>query len=422
MSLYIFTMRFVLIGVFFTAFTAYGGVFYVGDDTFRHKVTPHQDTTGFGKSFYNDLQTAIDNAVDGDTIRIGPGIFESKTHPFAETLCGNCENHITKVNASRGFLIKDKSLIIIGSGADSTTLVTNAGYGVFFLNSPSSTITKAKITGGKRDLDGNATDAAIVARNSGVIVTDCLIADNTDRPEELTVGIGGVFGREGAELFILGNRFFNNGWDGIALYRGATAVIADNDINGGRGAGIGITWDAVAQVYRNKICNYWKGIGAFGTSRVIVSNNLVADNLGWGIIVTGKAYMDATNNVVTKNGNCGLAIWSDECSGRFANNIITENGWREQWVCPRVGLWNYGYHKSFIISHNNIYNNHDGEYRNMPDYTDKFGNISVDPMFVSENNYHLKQDSPCINTGDPEITDNDGSRSDMGLYGGPRGK
>lgn len=58
----------------------------------------------------------------------------------------------------------------------------------------------------------------------------------------------------------------------------------------------------------------------------------------------------------------------------------------------------------------------------MPDYTDKFGNISVDPMFVSENNYHLKQDSPCINTGDPEITDNDGSRSDMGLYGGPRGK
>ncbi len=405
-----------------SAIISNGAVVYVGDSTFEHRIGLSKDTTGIKINFYDDFQTAIDNAVDDDTIRIGPGLFESKTHAFAETLCGNCETHITKVKASYGFLIKDKSLTVIGSGVDSTTLVTNAGYGVLFLNSPNSVITKVKITGGKRDPDGNATDAAIVVRNSRVTVLECLIADNTDRPEELAVGIGGVFGREGAELFILGNRFFNNGWDGIALYRGATAVIADNDINGGRGAGIGITWDASAQIYRNKISNYWKGIGAFGASRAIVSNNLVTDNLGWGIIVTNKAYMDVTNNVVTKNGNCGLAIWSDVCSGRFANNIVTENGWREEWVCPRVGLWNYGYLKNFIISHNNIYNNHDGEYRDMPDLTDKSGNISVEPMFVGQNDYHLRPDSPCINAGDPEITDNDGSRSDMGLYGGPRGK
>jgi hypothetical protein len=415
-------MRLGLIIAFFSAFISYGGVIYIGDDAFRGRIGASQDTISIKTILYKDFQTAIDKAADGDTIRIGPGLFESKTHSFAETLCGNCENHVTKVNASRGFLIKDKSLIVIGSGVDSTTLITNAGYGVLFLNSTNSTITKVKITGGKRDSDGNATDAAVVVRNSRVIVTDCSIADNTDLHEELAVGIGGVFGREGSELFILSNRFFNNGWDGIALYRGATAVIADNDINGGRGAGIGITWDATAQIFRNKISNYWKGIGAFGASRVIVSNNLVVDNLGWGIIATGRAYMDATNNVVTKNGNCGLAIWSDECRGRFANNIVTENGWREQWVCPRVGLWNYGYHKNFIISHNNIYNNYDGEYRDMPDLTDKLGNISAEPMYVGEDNYRLKQGSPCINAGDPEITDNNGSRSDMGLYGGPRGK
>lgn len=411
-----------MIIVLLNAFISYGGVIYVGDDIFRERIGGSQDTSSIKINFYEDLQTAIDNAVDGDTIRIGPGLFESKTYPFAETLCGNCQTHITKVNASRGFLIEDKDLVIIGSGVDSTTFITNAGYGVLFLNSPNSIITKVKITGGKRDPDGNATDAAIVVRNSRVTISECLIIDNTDRPEELAVGIGGVFGREGSELFILGNRFFNNSWDGIALYRGATAIIADNDIKGGRGAGIGITWDASAQIYRNKISNYWKGIGAFGTSRTIVSNNLVTDNLGWGIIVTGKAYMDVTNNVVMKNGNCGLAIWSDVCSGRFANNIVTENGWREEWVCPRVGFWNYGYLKNFIISHNNIYNNHDGEYRDMPDLTDKSGNISVEPMFVGQDDYHLKPDSPCTNAGDPEITDNDGSRSDIGIYGGPRGK
>ncbi len=58
----------------------------------------------------------------------------------------------------------------------------------------------------------------------------------------------------------------------------------------------------------------------------------------------------------------------------------------------------------------------------MPDYTDKFGNISVDPMFTGDDDHHLKPDSPCIDTGDSLITDNNGSRSDMGLYGGPRGK
>ena len=408
-------MRMAIVLALLSSIAVYGDIIYVGDDNSR-----------FGNgiiqgSYYYDLQTAIDQAADGDTLRITPGIYEAESHPYPEILCGNCDNHVTEVTATRGFLIENKSLVIIGSG-DSTVLVTNAGYGMLFLNSSNSTIMRLKITGGKRDLDGNATNAAIVAKYSRVTVTDCLIADNIDRPEEVVVGIGGVFGREGAELFIIGNRFFNNGWDGIALYRGATAVIADNDINGGRGAGIGITWDAKALVYRNTISNYWKGIGAFGASRAIVTNNLVKDNLGWGIIATGTAYMDAANNVVAKNGNCGLAIWSDECTGRFANNIVTDNGWREEWVCPRVGLVNYGYTKNFIISCNNIFNNNEGEYRNMPDYTDRFGNISVDPMFTDEDDYHLQSGSPCIDTGDLEITDPDGSRSDMGLYGGPRGK
>lgn len=400
--------------MFLAILTAAAGTIYVGDDNTRHR------TDEFRNGYYNDLQTAIEKAESGDTIRIAPGVYYAKQYAFPESLCGNCETHISQVKATRGFLIDGKSLLLIGSGTDSTILVTGAGYGVLFLDSQNSVITNIKITGGKRDLDGMATDAAIVARNSKVTITGCLIEDNTDRPEEVVVGIGGIFGREGSELFIIGNRIFNNGWDGIALYRGATAYIADNDINGGRGAGIGITWDASAQIYRNVVKNYWKGIGAFGASRVVVSNNLVKDNLGWGIIVTGNAYMDVSNNVVTKNGNCGLAIWSDECTGRFANNIVTENGWREQWVCPPVGFYNYGYPKNFKISHNNIFNNSEGEYRDMPDYTEKFGNISVDPKFAGDEDYHLLADSPCIDTGDPEITDNDGSRSDMGLYGGPR--
>lgn len=42
--------------------------------------------------------------------------------------------------------------------------------------------------------------------------------------------------------------------------------------------------------------------------------------------------------------------------------------------------------------------------------------ISKDPKFVSESNYHLQSGSPCIDVGDPDskYNDPDGSRSDMG--------
>lgn len=394
--------------------TGFGATWYVDDvgDSLRGRGT-------VGDPLRN-LQTAFDGASNGDTILVKPGAYSSRSYAYPESLCGNCEKHKTQVNASRGFLVRDKGLTIIGSGADSTILVTNAGYGVLFLNSHNSKISDLKITGGKRDLDGSATDAAVVAKWSRVTIENCLLADNTNRPESVVVGIGGVMGREGAELFILNNRIENDTWDGIALYRGATAYIADNIINGGRGAGIGITWDATATVLRNRISNYWKGIGSFGDSRVICSNNVVRDNLGWGIIATGTSYMDATNNVVYHNGNCGMAVWSDECTGRFSNNIVSDNGWRKEWVCPCIGIWNYGTLYNFDISYNDVWNNKEGQYKDMPDYTDRNGNISVDPGFLDEDGFYLKDDSPLKDSGNPLLTDPDGSRSDIGLYGGPR--
>ncbi|RME53032.1 MAG: hypothetical protein D6795_05965, partial [Deltaproteobacteria bacterium] len=56
------------------------------------------------------------------------------------------------------------------------------------------------------------------------------------------------------------------------------------------------------------------------------------------------------------------------------------------------------------------------------------GNISVDPRFVDTTgddplawDLHLSSDSPLIDAGDPGILDPDGSRSDIGAYGGPEG-
>ena len=366
-----------------------------------------------------DLQGAIDNAKAGDTLVLAEGAFETTATEFIDTLCGNCAEHRTPHHASYGFKVTGKSLTIVGAGTDKTELITKAGYGVFFENCPTAEIQHVSITGGIRDTSGMATDAGIVVRNSRVRIANCWIRDNTDYPESVIVGIGGIMGREGAELTIVNNRISNNTWDGIALYRGATAEIADNIIDLGRGAGIGITWDATATVYRNQISNYWKGIGSFGATRVICQNNVVYHCLGWGIIATGTSYMDCSNNIIFRNGNCGFGLWGPETHGRMTDNVIVLNGWRDEWVCPQVGVWNYGHPLLFPMSYNVLWDNVAGDWRDMPDYTDQDGNVHADPLWDTLTFMPLPG-SPLIDNGNPELTDPDGSPCDIGIYGGPR--
>lgn len=370
----------------------------------------------------DDLQAVINYASDGDTIRISEKVIEAAPVAFTDSLCGNCQEHATPVIARYGFIIRGKSLHLIGESRTRSVLHTNAGYGVFFVNSPNSSLQNLTVTGGIRDVDGNATDAAVVARNSRVHIHGVDIINNDHRIDSVVVGISGVIGREGAELYIERCNIVNNGWDGVALYRGALAVISDCTIKEGRGAGIGVTWDATCFAYRNIVTGYWKGIGAFGTSWVVAHNNAVYDNLGWGIIATGKAFMDISNNVVYHNGNCGVAPWSTESRGRIINNIITDNGWRREWVCPCVGVWNFGDWAKWEFSYNIVWNNKEGNYKDIWDQTDLNGNLSADPLFVGENIFILKPESPAIDSGHPEVFDHDGSRSDIGLYGGPQGR
>jgi len=51
------------------------------------------------------------------------------------------------------------------------------------------------------------------------------------------------------------------------------------------------------------------------------------------------------------------------------------------------------------------------------------GNLVADPGFVDENggDFHLAASSPCLDAGSPRILDADGTRSDMGVFGGPGG-
>jgi parallel beta-helix repeat protein len=305
-----------------------------------------------------NLQKLINDAKDGETIYLREGIYEAEPAPYTDELCGNCLEHRTEVLGTRGFFVSGKSVNIIGRDREKVIIKTNAGYGLLFSFSANSSVRNVTITGGIRDTSGNATNASIVLINSEVLIENCIISNDTVRINKTpVVGISGIVVREGSEAVIRNNLIKNNTWDGVALYRGGTALITDNIIENGRGAGIGITWDASAVIYRNSISGFWKGIGTFGTSNAVVKNNCIFDNIGWGIVISGNSSMTVENNVIARNGNCGIAPWADSGetpSGVIRNNIISDNGWRKEWVCPQVGLWMNADSSRFIFEYNNV--------------------------------------------------------------------
>lgn len=124
-------------------------------------------------------------------------------------------------------------------------------------------------------------------------------------------------------------------------------------------------------------------------------NNVIFYYMMWGIYTT---YPDTriVNNVFAEIWNCirNYASPIDIRNNIFAHNIAT------------------------IASHSNLtlYNDF---WQNSDNYCPG-GNLSVDPSFVSfPEDMHLKMSSLCIDAGDPNISDPDGSRSDIGAYGGP---
>jgi hypothetical protein len=328
-------------------------------------------------------------------------------------------------------------------------LVTGAGYGLLFEGAGNSSVLDLKVTGGKRDADGKATDAGIVVIDTILNIERVAVVENDDLytgplPDPV-VGVGGIFGREGSIIAVRDSVIEDNSWDGITLYRGypgkpnsAPIAKVTNCRIGcnsqcvskrGRGAGIGITWGARMTAVGNVIHHYWKGIGSFGTSTAFIYNNLVVDQVGWGIIASQQSKMVAINNVVTRSGTTGMAAWNYTATGAFINNIVYKNGTSpDEWVGKKTGIWFNASPMFFELKYNLVFGNADfdvctGGYPNTEpcetiEFVGENGNLSEDPLFMGANDFHLQAGSPAIDSGDPSIEDKDETPSDMGVYGG----
>ncbi len=288
---------------------------------------------------------------DSTVLVLTPGDYELIPSHYTDPSCGNCEDSTQTAEATLGWKISGRNIAILGEhGKSKARFITNAGYGLLFEDCEDCALGNVEVTGGRRDIDPDATSAAVLARRSRLSVFHCDITENlgdSTLVDSIIVGVVGIAGREGAELDIHHNRILRNSWDGIALYRGATALIEDNLIDGvdgagravggGRGVGIGVTWDAKATVRRNRIANYWKGIGFFVDARGEARENVIESMRTWGISVwsagKGKPAATLADNLIADCGACGVSLSFEESAapGFCAHNMIVRTGQNEKY-------------------------------------------------------------------------------------------
>ncbi|HQF42154.1 MAG TPA: hypothetical protein PK073_04500 [Ignavibacteriaceae bacterium] len=168
-------------------------------------------------------------------------------------------------------------------------------------------------------------------------------------------------------------------------------------------------------IYNNTI--KLKGLGAIGIlmgyDSIFCKNNLILAEIGSrGIDHRGYSSEIANTYVSGNFSDFGLHVGSTN----FVENNSIING-----KLKGVEVWNTS---GLVFHYNNVWNNAVNYSGFIPDST----NISVDPMVVNDDvtrgelDFHLQKYSPLIDAGDPNILDKDGSRSDIGLYGGLYGE
>ena len=127
-----------------------------------------------------------------------------------------------------------------------------------------------------------------------------------------------------------------------------------------------------------------------------------------------------SNSVIFGSGGDGVRVEGDYYSSTtvaVTNCIISDNG--------GYAIYNESPIHNVTISYSNMWNNSKGNYSDKNIITIGSGIIEKDPQFVDPGmDFHLKQGSPCIDAGKPGFAslDPDGTRNDMGAYGGPYAK
>ena len=146
-------------------------------------------------------------------------------------------------------------------------------------------------------------------------------------------------------------------------------------------------------------CETAAEMGTENIQPVVFRNSFFTDN---GVVFRGgESFLMAVNCVVWNNDMVGYELhdWREQYSLLLNSSIIWNN----------EDLFDEEVEDNVVsITYSCIEGGYEGQ-----------GNIHDDPLFVDPDNgdFHLQEDSPCIDAGDPELPrDPDDTRADMGMF------
>ncbi len=336
---------------------------------------------------YSSFTSITNNIILGNG---GSGIYCYYSSPTIAT------NTITK-NSNYGIYCSYSSPAIT-----SNNISGNSNNGIFCFSSSPAIISNSISENNKNGIYCNSSSFAVITSNS--------ISGNSS---------DGIHCNSSSPI-ITNNSISGNNSNGISFSDHSTSTITSNIISGNSNAGIFCDYFSSPTITSNTISGNNTGISYNSSSSSIITNNsIVGNNIGIYCNSSSSSDIIITNNTISENNYNGIYCLSGSLF--IYNNIIAENG---------TSSYSYGIGVSSgraIVDYNCVFGN--GLYGN--DNYDGCSagpkDISADPQFIGQGNYHFQLTSPCIDKGTntaPDIpsSDKDGnlriadSTVDIGAY------
>jgi putative cofactor-binding repeat protein len=394
-----------------------------------------------------DLATALNQSADGDTVYVAQGTYTSAgtavvTVTKSITLFGGWDASMTTPpvcdpeiypttldgeNARRGVYISgditptlDGFIVTRGNASNAAT---DPGYGGgIYSNGAHPIVTNNVITNNVAysSTISWAHGGGIYVRGSYgapvmAVISGNVIANNAASTAYLGEG-GGLEVRYGSDVIVSNNTFqgniagaTNNGKGGGLSLHDTSAVVSGNLVQNNQatptGAGFGggfyIQFGDVTLSGNTVISNaaQYGAVTLEYNTNVALTNNVIAQNPAGGVFVRGSASSPLAgilvHNTIAQNGKEGVyAGWysSGYSSLTLTNNII---------VSHTTGIYAYPDLNPNVVTatHTLFYGNDDDTDGSTITSTDEI--IDSDPLFLDSAgwNYHLRPDSPAIDTG-----------------------
>ncbi len=248
----------------------------------------------------------------------------------------------------------------------------------------------------------------------------------------------GVYGMNGFVKIGIRNNKFLGAFQHTVKFWWSTGEVTGNYI---RGAYFGIETQfppdqGPALTIRNNVVHDCQVAVNASTGQFTDNLLLNFSKSGIGVPIVGGSGSFSNNLIIAKKGSSSRGL--EYARGTFKNNIIRNcTNAVHTWSGQPLNLVNniidscgtiFDLYNSGVVIGNISYNNFYGSGRISSDVTkldpDTLIYSTLDPMYESmdSTNYRLQMYSPLIDAGDPGILDIDGSRSDIGRYGGPYGE